>query len=70
MGDTCYDMPADAPHSAEDFAKYFLQKIDSIRRETASAVQAGDTIYGRRTSQQFCSCDSWISKKADFWSSE
>ena len=39
MGDTGYDMPADAPHSAEDFAKYFLQKIDSIRSETASASQ-------------------------------
>jgi len=37
MGDTGYDMPADAPHSAEDFAKYFLQKIGSIRSETASA---------------------------------
>ena len=39
MGETGYDMPADAPHSAEDFAEYFLQKIDSIRSETASSSQ-------------------------------
>jgi len=55
MGDTGYDMPADAPHTAEDFAKYFLQKIDSIRSETASASQPAIPF---RDIEHLSSCDS------------